>query len=236
MKTIGLIGGMSWASTVEYYRILNQAVKERLGGLHSAKIILYSVDFAEIEPTMREDRWADAAVILVDAACRLEAAGADLLLLCTNSFHKVADEIERSTRLPFIHIADACGQAIVARKLRKVGLLGTRFTMEQDFISARLQRKFGLEVIVPEAAERETANRIIFEELVFNQVLPRSKAAYLEIIRGLVGHGAEGIILGCTEIGLLIQQTDVGVPVFDTTPIHALAAVELALAQSPITR
>lgn len=175
MKTIGLIGGMSWASTVEYYRILNQAAKERLGGLHSAKIVLYSVDFAEIEPTMREDRWADAAMMLVDAARRLEAAGADLLLLCTNSFHKVAGDIERSTRLPFIHIADACGQAIVARKLRKVGLLGTRLTMEQDFISARLQTRFGLEVIVPEAAEREAANRIIFEELVFNLVLPGQK-------------------------------------------------------------
>ncbi len=230
MKTIGLIGGMSWASTIEYYRILNQTAHARLGGLHSAKILLYSVDFAEIEPAMREDRWADAARILVDAARRLEAGGADLLLLCTNTLHKVAGEIERSTRLPFLHIADACGDAIVARKLKKVGLLGTRFTMEQDFISSRLER-FNLEVLVPDAVQRASANRIIFEELVHGKILPESKAEYLEMIRGLIGRGAEGIILGCTEIGLLIQQADVAVPVFDTTQIHALAAMEMAVAE-----
>lgn len=229
MKTIGLIGGMSWASTVEYYRILNQTAKERLGGLHSAKVILYSVDFAEIEPTMREDRWGDAAAMLVNAARSLHAAGADLLLLGTNSFHKVAGQIERATPLPFLHIADACGQAIVARKLRKIGLLGTRFTMEQDILNSRLQQKFGLEVIVPEAAERDSVHCIIFEELIFNKILPASKAAYLEVIRSLHARGAEGVILGCTEIGLLIQQADLNLPVFDTTPIHCQAAMDMAL-------
>jgi amino-acid racemase len=229
MKTIGLIGGMSWASTVEYYRILNQMAKERLGGLHSAKVILYSVDFAEIEPTMREDRWGDAAIMLANAARSLHAAGADLLLLGTNSFHKVADHIERATPLPFLHIADACGQAIVARKLKKIALLGTRFTMEQDILHSRLQQKFGLEVIVPEAAERDTVHRIIFEELIFNKILPESKAAYLEVIDSLQKRGAEGVILGCTEIGLLIQQADLALPVFDTTPIHCQAAMDMAL-------
>lgn len=229
MKTIGLIGGMSWASTVEYYRILNQMAKERLGGLHSAKVILYSVDFAEIEPTMREDRWGDAAIMLANTARSLHAAGADLLLLGTNSFHKVADHIERATPLPFLHIADACGQAIVARKLKKIALLGTRFTMEQDILHSRLQQKFGLEVIVPEAAERDTVHRIIFEELIFNKILPESKAAYLEVIDSLQKRGAEGVILGCTEIGLLIQQADLALPVFDTTPIHCQAAMDMAL-------
>lgn len=230
MKTIGLIGGMSWASTIEYYRILNQAINKRLGGLHSAKILLYSVDFAEIELTMREDRWADAARMLAEAARRLEAGGAELIVLCTNTLHKVAGEIERSTRLPFIHITDACGAAILARKLKKIGLLGTRFTMEQDFLSARLKSGFGLEVIIPEAADREEAHRIIFEELVLGKIEPRSEQKYLEIIKGLVARGAEGTILGCTEIGLLVKQADVAVPVFDTTVIHAQAAVEMALA------
>ena len=230
MKTIGLIGGMSWASTVEYYRILNQMAKERLGGLHSAKVILYSVDFAEIEPTMREDRWDDAATMLTGAARSLHAAGADLLLLCTNSFHKVAGQIERATPLPFLHIADACGQAITARRLNKIGLLGTRFTMEQDILNSRLQQKFGLEVIVPDAAERDTVHRIIFDELILNKILPQSKAAYLEVMDSLRKRGAEGIILGCTEIGLLIQQQDLALPVFDTTPLHCRAAMEMALA------
>jgi aspartate racemase len=229
MKTIGLIGGMSWASTIEYYRILNHTINQRLGGLHAARILLYSVDFADIEPTMRENRWEDAAAILANAARSLEAGGAEMVLLCTNSLHKVADEIERATKLPFIHIGDACGEAIVARKLKKIALLGTRFTMEQDFLSSRLERKFGLQVITPEKADRDATHEIIFSELVLGKIEPRSKAKYLDVIQKLIARGAQGVILGCTEIGLLVKQDDVSVPVFDTTVIHSLAAVEMAL-------
>ncbi len=229
MKTIGLIGGMSWASTTEYYRLLNHTISQRLGGLHSARILLYSVDFADIEPTLRESRWADASSILTDAARRLEAGGAEMVLLCTNTLHKVADDIERATKLPFIHIADACGEAIVARKLKKVALLGTRFTMEQDFLSSRLERRFGLEVIVPKPADIDATHQIIFGELVLGKIEARSKAKYLEVIQSLIARGAEGVILGCTEIGLLVKPEDVSVPVFDTTEIHAMAAVEMAL-------
>ena len=232
MKTIGLIGGMSWASTIEYYRILNQTAHARLGGLHSAKILLYSVDFADIEPTLRESRWADASAILTGAARRLEAGGAEMVLLCTNTLHKVADNIERATKLPFIHIADACGEAIVARKLKKVALLGTRFTMEQDFLSSRLERRFGLEVFVPKPADIDATHQIIFGELVLGKIEARSKAKYLEVIQSLIARGAEGVILGCTEIGLLVKPEDVSVPVFDTTWTHAMAAVEMALSGS----
>jgi aspartate racemase len=230
MKTIGLIGGMSWESSLEYYRIVNEAVKEKLGGLHSAKCVLYSVDFAEIEVLQHEGRWADATQAMIDAACHVEAGGADFMLICTNTMHKMADEVQRNLGVPLLHIADATGEAVKARGLRKIGLLGTKFTMEEDFYRGRLVEKHGLEVIIPEAADREIVHRVIYGELVLGQIKPESKAAYARIIEKLVARGAEGIILGCTEIGLLVKPEDSPIPLFDTTLIHASAAVEFALA------
>src|SRR5579859_403075 len=229
MKTIGLIGGMSWESTIEYYRILNEIVKARAGGLHSAKILMLSVDFAEVEEMQRQGRWNDAAHFLAVAAQRLEAAGADFILLGTNTMHKVASEIEQNIHVPFLHIADPAGAAIRARGLQSIGLLATRFTMEEDFYKARLADRFQLQVLTPESAEREIVHRVIYQELCLGKVLPGSKAQYLEIIQGMIDRGAEGIVLGCTEIGLLLQQTDVSVPLFDTTHIHAAAAVDYAM-------
>ncbi len=230
MKTIGLIGGMSWESSAHYYRILNEGAKARLGGLHSAKCVLYSVDFAEIEILQRQGNWQEAAHILAGAAKSLESAGADLLVICANTMHKVADDIQAQTTIPLLHIADVTGQQVIAAGLRKVGLLGTRFTMEEDFYTNRLTQKHGLEVIVPDAPAREIVHRIIYEELVLGKIVPESKRQYLEIIQQLVNAGAEGIILGCTEIGLLVQDGDCQSPLFDTTLIHATAALEYALA------
>lgn len=229
MKTIGLIGGMSWESTLEYYRLINEAVKTRLGGLHSAKCLLLSVDFAEIELLQRQARWAEAGQILAQAAKDLQNGGADFIVLCTNTMHKLAGEIQAAVDLPFLHIADAAGAAVQAAGIRKIGLLGTRFTMEEDFYTARLTRQYGLEVLVPDAPERKLVDRVIFEELVLGQIRPESKAAYLAVIAGLAQRGAQGVILGCTEIGLLVQSGDCQVPLFDTTRIHAEAAAEFSL-------
>jgi aspartate racemase len=229
MKTIGMIGGMSWESSLEYYRIINEAVKETLGGLHSAKCMMYSVDFAEIEALQREDRWQEATRAMVEAARAVEAGGADFLIICTNTMHKMAGEVQASMNIPLLHIADATAEAVQADGLKRVGLLGTRFTMEQDFYRGRLVEKHALEVLIPEPADREIVHRVIYEELVLGRTEPASKAEYLRIIAALAKAGAEGIILGCTEIGLLVSQADSSLPLFDTTRIHALAAVRYAL-------
>ncbi|SNY49295.1 aspartate racemase [Arsukibacterium tuosuense] len=229
MKTIGLLGGMSWQSTIPYYRIINETVKHQLGGLHSAKVILYSVDFAEIERMQRAGDWHAAGQLLAEAATRLEAAGADFIVLCTNTMHKVAGAIEEATKLPLLHIADATAMAVKAAGYKTIGLLGTNFTMEQPFYKTRLTEQHGLSVLVPNEAERQQVHQIIYDELCVGKVLPESREQYRQIIAGLVAHGAEAIILGCTEISLLISQQDAAVPLFDTTDIHARSAAELAL-------
>lgn len=229
MKTIGLIGGMSWESSIEYYRIINERTKSKLGGLHSARSIMVSVDFAEIEILQHQGRWVEAAKILGEAAKDLEIGGADFIVLCTNTMHKVADELEASVKIPLLHIADATAQLVKDAGIQKIGLLGTRFTMEEDFYKGRLSQKYGLNVSVPNAEERETVHRVIYEELVLGKIESRSKEQYIGIMERMVKEGAEGIILGCTEIGLLIHQEDSQVPLFDTTRIHAEAAVEYAL-------
>ncbi len=230
MKTIGLIGGMSWESSAEYYRIINQTTKEQLGGLHSAPIVMYSVEFNEIVQLQHEGKWDELTAIMVDAAKRLERAGADLVLICTNTMHKMASEVEHATSLPLLHIADATATRIKEKRLKTVALLGTRFTMEQDFYKGRLAEKHGLEVIVPSAEEMEIVHRIIYNELCQGTILDSSKKEYLRIITNLVSQGAEGVILGCTEIPLLVKQADVAVPIFDTTTIHAQEAVKIAIA------
>ena len=229
MKTIGLIGGMSWESSAEYYRIINQVTKEQLGGLYSAPIVMYSVEFNEIVQLQHEGKWDKLTAIMVDAARRLERAGADLVLICTNTMHKMASEVEQATSLPLLHIADATATRIKEKRLKRVALLGTRFTMEQDFYKGRLAEKHGLEVIVPSAEEMEIVHRIIYNELCLGTILDSSKKEYLRIINNLVNQGAEGVILGCTEIPLLVKQADVAVPIFDTTTIHAQEAVRMAL-------
>ena len=229
MKTIGLIGGMSWESSIEYYRIINEMVKQRLGGLHSAKCIMYSVDFAEIEPLQRAGRWDHAAEHMVRAALSVEAAGAAFLVLCTNTMHKTAGEIERQASIPLLHIADATAQKIRDQALTCVGLLGTRFTMEDDFYKGRLVDKHALSVIVPDDAQRGIVHQIIYEELCLGVIDPASRQKYVDIMEALVDQGAQAIILGCTEIGLLVRSSDCRVPVFDTTKIHAEAAAEFAL-------
>jgi len=229
MKTIGMIGGMSWESSLEYYRIINEAVKQQLGGLHSAKSVMASVDFAEIEVLQRGGRWQDATMVMIEVARAVEAGGADFLIICTNTMHKMADEVQNSISIPLLHIADATAEAIQAQGLQRVGLLGTRFTMEQDFYRGRLVEKYGLDVLLPDRADREIVHRVIYDELVLGKILPASKAEYLRIIAGLAKAGAGGIILGCTEIGLLVSQADSTLPLFDTTRIHALAAVKYAL-------
>lgn len=226
MKTIGLIGGMSWESSLEYYRIINEEVKRRLGGFHSAKSVMVSVDFAEIEAMQMADRWDDAAQLLSEAARQVERGGGDMVVLCTNTMHKVADAMQDAINIPLLHIADASAMAIKAQGLKRVGLLGTRFTMEQDFYRTRLEQQHGLEVIIPDAADRDTVHRVIYDELVLGVINPTSRQAYQAIIEKM---GTEGVILGCTEIGLLIKAEDSPVPVFDTTTIHAVAAVEWAL-------
>lgn len=230
MKTIGLIGGMSWESTVTYYRRINQGVKARLGGYHSAKILLHSVDFAEIEELQRAGDWDEAGAQLAASARSLECAGAEVIVLCTNTMHTVAAAIERAVALPFLHIVDPTAAAIQAAALSTVGLLGTRFTMEQDFYLARLRDRHGIEALVPEKEDRDTVHRVIYDELVNGQVLPASRAKYLAVIDRLQARGAEGIILGCTEISMLIAPGSLDLPCFDTTELHAGAAVEFALA------
>ena len=229
MKTIGLIGGMSWESSIEYYRIINEVTKVKLGGLHSSKSIMYSVDFAEVEVLQHQDRWAEASKILIDAAKNLENGGADFIILCTNTMHKGAEDIQANIKIPFLHIADATAQRVKDSNIQTIGLLGTRFTMEEEFYKGRLTEKFGLKVNIPNAQEREIVHRVIYDELVVGKIQQRSKAQLINIIEQMVSQGAEGIILGCTEIGLLVQQEDSQVPLFDTTRIHAEAAVEYAL-------
>lgn len=230
MKTIGLIGGMSWESSVEYYRIVNETTKTKLGGLHSAKCILYSVDFAEIEVLQHRGRWQEAAQMLIRAAGSVEKSGADFIVLCTNTMHKVADDIQAAINIPFLHIADATARQVKHAGIRRVGLLGTRFTMEEDFYKRKLTQNYGLDVIIPDADAREIVHRVIFDELVLGEIRQDSRIRYLEIIQQMVDDGAEGIILGCTEIGLLVRGCDCRTPLFDTTMIHAVAAVEYALA------
>lgn len=228
MKTIGLIGGMSWESTVTYYQQLNELVKGRLGGLHSAKIAMYSVDFDEIEACQSSGDWDRSAEILTAAAQGLERAGADLILICTNTMHKVYPQVQAGVGVPLLHIADATADALAQAGVSKVALLGTRYTMCQDFYKSRLIDR-GVEVLIPEAEDVELVDRVIFHELCLGQLKPSSKAEFLRIINELAQRGAQGVILGCTEIGLLIQQADTSLPVFDTTLIHAARAVELAL-------
>lgn len=229
MKTIGLIGGMSWESSIEYYRIINETAKARLGGLHSAKSLMVTVDFAEIEKLQHEDRWDEAGQILAKCAQDLERGGADFIVLCTNTMHKLTDQIIENVSIPFLHIADATAEKIVAAGMKRIGLLGTRFTMEHDFYKGRLIHNFGLEVIVPEKEDRDIVHRVIYDELVQGKIVDSSREEYKRIMEWLVAQGAEGIILGCTEIELLVGQNDSRVPLFPTTYIHAVAAVEKAL-------
>ena len=228
MKTIGMIGGMSWESSQEYYRIINEKTKEKLGGLHSAKSLLFSFDFHAVEELQAKGDWGKLTVMMIDAARQLQAGGADFLLICTNTMHKMADDITAQVDLPLLHIADATAEQILARGFSKVALLGTKFTMEQDFYKGRLQDKFGLEVIVPNEADRQIVHDVIYNELCVGTINDQSRQEYRRIIAELQAQGAEGVILGCTEIPLLIQQTDVELPIFDTTRIHAEAAVEFA--------
>mgnify|MGYP001811700821 CR=1 FL=1 len=231
MKTIGMLGGMSWESTTSYYKAINEGVKNALGGLHSAKICLVSVDFDEIEELQAKGDWPATAVILTQAARSVEAGGADFLLICTNTMHKVAPEIEKAISIPVLHIADATAERLVADNMKHVGLLGTRFTMEQEFYKGRLTDKYGIDVLVPDAKDRGIVHQIIFTELCLGIISNDSREKYLSIIRVLREKGAEAVILGCTEIALLVQQNHTSVPLYDTTEIHASQAVKLALSE-----
>lgn len=228
MKTIGLIGGMSWESSNEYYRIVNEEIKKRLGGLHSSKCIMYSVDFEEIEICQRNCEWDKAGYILSAAARSLEAAGADFIILCTNTMHKVAKEIQSGIKVPFLHIADITAERVLSDGITVIGLLGTKYTMEEDFYKQRLVDK-GIKVIIPKEDDRVIVNRIIYEELCLGKIFEESREEYKRIIKDLSLQGAKGIILGCTEIGLLVKQEDSVLPTYDTTLLHALGAVDLAL-------
>ncbi len=229
MKTIGMIGGMSWESSVEYYRIINETIRDRLGGVHSAKSVLVSVDFAEIEALQKQGRWEEATQAMVAAARQVEAGGADCVLICANTMHKMAAEVQASIRIPLLHIIDATAEVVKAAGLHKLGLLGTRYTMEEDFYRGRLIEKHGLQVVTPNADDRTIIHNVIYEELVAGKIDPASKAEYLRIMDGLAQQGVEGIILGCTEIGMLVKQADSPLPLFDTARLHALAAVKYAL-------
>ena len=228
MKTIGLIGGMSWESTITYYQLLNEAAKDVLGGLHSAKILLYSVDFFEIEALMSRGDWDAAADLLGGVAERLQRAGADFVLICTNTLHKVAPEVQARITVPLVHIAEAAADELLAKGIRRVALLGTKYTMTQEFYRDKLVNR-GIEVLIPEGDDIDLVNRVIFEELCLGIVKPESKAEYLRVIKALQLRGAEGVLLGCTELGLIVSQEDVALPLFDTTVIHAKKAAQLAL-------
>ncbi len=234
MKTIGMLGGMSWESTVSYYKALNEGIKRALGGLHSAKICLYSVDFEPIEKLQHQGLWGETADILAKAAKSVESAGADFLLICTNTMHKVAPEIGGAITIPILHIADATARQLRAKNVQKTGLLGTRFTMEQDFYKGRLIDNFGIDVIIPEEEQRRGVHTIIYNELCLGIVRDESRKRYLEIINELFEQGAEAVILGCTEISLLVDQSHTSVPLYDTTEIHAAEAVKVALGTSEI--
>lgn len=229
MKTIGMIGGMSWESTVSYYQAINQGIKAELGGLHSAKICLYSVDFFEIESLQHQGKWDETAVILSKAAQSVEAGGADCMLICTNTMHKIAPQIEAKITIPILHIADATAEQLLSDGVTKVGLLGTRFTMEQDFYKCRLVDKFGIEVLVPNEEDREVIHSVIYSELCQGVVSTKSRERYLEVVDRLSSQGAQAVILGCTEIALLINQQHTDIPLYDTTKIHADYAVKWAI-------
>ncbi len=229
MKTIGLLGGMSWESTTSYYKAINEGVKQALGGLHSAKICMYSVDFDEIEKLQSKGDWAATAEILSKAARSIEAGGADFLIICTNTMHKVAPQIGSAVSIPVLHIADATAEKLLADRVKRVGLLGTRFTMAHDFYKGRLTDKFGIDVMVPDTEARDTVHKIIFSELCLGKISNRSREQYLKIINELHAKGAEAVILGCTEIALLVQQKHTSIPLYDTTEIHAAQAVRFAL-------
>ncbi|MGG2064985.1 aspartate/glutamate racemase family protein [Bacillus sp. S14(2024)] len=228
MKTIGLIGGMSWESTVEYYRIINEEIKNKLGGLHSAKCLLYSVDFEEIERYQSEDNWKQAGEVLGEAAFSLEKGGAGFIIICTNTMHKIVDDVKEKINIPILHIADATANQVKKKGISTVGLLGTKYTMEQEFYKSRLESN-GIKVIVPNENDREIVNKVIYEELCLGKVYQKSRDYYKEVIKRLVYNGAEGIILGCTEIGLLVKPEDSSVPLFDTAFIHAVEAVNKSL-------
>nr|WP_209982166.1 aspartate/glutamate racemase family protein [Azospirillum picis] len=230
-KVIGLVGGMSWESSAEYYRIINERVRDRLGGLHSARCLMWSFDFAEIEALQHADRWDDATALMIEAAQRLERGGADFVVICTNTMHRMAGQVQAAIGLPLLHIADPTADRIRAAGLRRVGLLGTAFTMEQDFYKGRLVERHGLEVLVPGEEDRAVVHRVIYDELVQGRVEEASRQAYREVIARLVERGAEAVILGCTEIMLLVRPEDSPVPLYDTTTIHAEAAVDLALSE-----
>jgi aspartate racemase len=229
MKTMGMIGGMSWESTLEYYRIVNETTKKRLGGFHSARCILYSVDFEEVEKLQHLGDWEELTRLMMDAAKRLEGAGADFVIICTNTMHKMAEEVEGAIGIPILHIVDVTAEAIRANGERRVGLLGTKFTMEQDFYKGRLRDKHGLEVLIPGEEERQVVHDILYGELCLGEIKEQSKDKFKSIIQNLVGQGAQSVILGCTEIPLIVSQEDYSIPVYDTTMLHAQAAVDFAL-------
>lgn len=229
MKTIGLIGGLSWESSAVYYRIINELIREKIGGTHSAKSIMYSVDFAEFEKLQHEGEWDQLTELMINAGMRLKNGGADFIVICTNTMHKMADTVEQQVGIPLLHIADAAAQEVKQKGMQKVALLGTKFTMEQDFYKGRLSQKHGIKVIIPDQDEREIIHSIIYRELVLGKILKSSREKYKKIIYRMNSLGAEGIILGCTEIPLLIKQEDSIIPIFDTTQIHARAAVEYSL-------
>ena len=229
MKTIGLIGGMSWESSSEYYRIINETVRERLGGLHSAECIMYSADFEQIENLQHQGKWEELTKLMLNFAQKLEGAGADFIVICTNTMHKMAEEVENNTNIPLLHIADATAEKIIDKGLGKLGLLGTNFTMEEDFYRKRLEEKYNIEVIIPSQNDRRIIDSVIYHELCLGIIKQSSKEKYKEVINRLISDGADGVILGCTEIPLLVSQGDVEMPVFDTTTIHAKSAVEFAL-------
>lgn len=229
MKTIGLLGGMSWQSTLDYYRLINQQVNAELGGFHSAKISMISVDFADLEKNMSQGNWDACATTLTEAARAVEKTGADCVLICTNTLHKVAPEVEKAVTIPLLHIADGAGEKLVQNNISTIGLLGTRFTMEEDFYSQRLGEKFGLDVLTPGPEDRVVVDTVIFTELCQGEVIEKSKADYLRIIEDLGRRGAEAILLGCTEIAMLVNSEDTDIPLFDTTAIHTSMAVDFSL-------
>jgi aspartate racemase len=231
LKTIGLIGGMSWESSLEYYKIINEAVKMKLGGLHSAKCLMYSVNFEEIEILQHQNKWGELTNIMIDVAQKLKNGGADFIIICTNTMHKMANEIENVAGIKVLHIAEVTGQQVIKKGMKKVGLLGTKFTMEGDFYKKVLKEKYGIDVIIPNKDEREIVHNVIYDELCKGEIKEASKKKYIEIINNLIANGAEGVVLGCTEIPLLIKQEDVEIKIFDTTTIHAISAVEFALAE-----
>ncbi len=229
MKTIGMIGGMSWESSLEYYRIMNQAVKEKLGGFHSAPCILYSVDFDDVEKLQHQGDWESLTRLMIEAAQRVKKAGADFLVICTNTMHKMADEVQRAIQIPLLHIADVTAGAVKANGQSRVGLLGTKFTMEQDFYKGRLQEIHGIDVLIPEDKERQVIHDILYNELCLGEIKELSKGKFQSIIQNLVKRGAQGVILGCTEIPLIVRQEDYEIPLYDTTALHSRAAVDFAL-------